>query len=74
MEATQGSTGGEPLYSVAQFCTKEPAFKQGGIRWYIFNGKRNGLEASGAIVRVGRRVLIDRPAFLAWAKKSSQSA
>ena len=33
------------LYTVEQFCTKEPAFKPGGVRWQIFNAEENGLAA-----------------------------
>jgi hypothetical protein len=33
-------------------------------RWLIFNAEENGLER--AIVRVGRRVLIDVDAFNEW--------
>lgn len=41
-----------------------PAFTEGSLRWLIFNAAENGLEV--AIVRVGRRVLIDVDAFNAW--------
>lgn len=38
------------------------------LRWYLFNGDRNGLNASGAVVRPPgcRRVLIDREKFERW--------
>jgi hypothetical protein len=54
------------LLTVEKFCEKQKAFKVGGIRWQIFHRSTNGLEASGAIVRVGRRVLIDRAKYFAW--------
>ena len=57
--------------TVTQLCEKHPAFKPGGIRALIFNEETNGLKASGAIVRVGRKVLIDEAKFFAWV--SSQS-
>ena len=45
--------------TVIQFCEKHPAFTIGGIRPLIFNEVTNGLKQSGAIVRIGRKVLID---------------
>ena len=45
--------------TVKQFSEKHPAFPEGGIRWRIFNEKENGLKESGAIIRDGRRVLIN---------------
>lgn len=35
-----------------------------GLRYLIFNSKSNGFDA--VIRKVGRRVLIDEQAFLAW--------
>lgn len=54
------------LFTVEQFSAAEPAFKEGSLRWLIFNRDSNGLEESGALIRVGRRVLIDRSKFLSW--------
>ncbi|MBK9130603.1 MAG: hypothetical protein IPM20_03025 [Gammaproteobacteria bacterium] len=42
------------------------AFSEGSLRWAIHNAERNGLARSGAIVRIGRRVLIDEELFLRW--------
>lgn len=39
-----------------------------GLRWMIFNRERNGLAASGALRRVGRRVLIEEAAFFRWVR------
>ena len=56
-----------PIYStVAQFPTKYPAFTKGGLRFQIFNAEKNGLGASGAIVRMGRKILIDEAKYFAW--------
>jgi len=54
------------LLTVNKFAEKHSAFSEGGLRFYIFNAKENGLEASGALVRLGRRVLINEPKFFAW--------
>lgn len=58
--------------SVQQFCETYPAFKVGGIRSQIFNEKTNGLKASGAIVRNGRKILIKPELFFAWIESKNQ--
>ncbi|WP_150050050.1 hypothetical protein [Methylomonas rhizoryzae] len=52
--------------TVNQFCDEYPAFKKGGVRSLIFNEYENRLAESGAIVRVGRKVLINVPKWFAW--------
>ena len=52
------------LLSVKQFCQQHPAFTQGGLRWLFFHRQANGLDR--AIVKVGRRVLIDVDLFFCW--------
>jgi len=56
-----------PTYStVKQFCERHPAFNLGGVRHNIFHEKTNGLAKSGAIVRNGRRILINEEKFFNW--------
>jgi hypothetical protein len=52
------------LYTVAQFAQKHPAFSIGGLRWLLFHRKSNGLER--AVLRVGKRVLLDEKLFFNW--------
>ena len=59
------------LSTVHQFSQKHPAFPIGGLRWQIFNSRTNGLDEAGAILRVGRKVLIDEDRFFAWLDKVS---
>ncbi len=54
------------LLTVKQFNQKHPAFPVGGLRHRIFYAKDNGLEQVGALVRNGRRVLIDEERFFSW--------
>ncbi len=54
----------ENLRTVAQLAEELPAFDQAALRRLIFFARHNGLLP--AIVRVGRRVLIDRERFAAW--------
>ena len=55
------------IYStIKQFCQRHQAFTEGGVRHNIFHEKTNGLAESGAIVRNGRRVLINEGKFFLW--------
>jgi hypothetical protein len=54
------------LFTVAQFAQEHQAFPIGGLRFRIFNELQNGLAQSGAIIRNGRRVLIDEEKFFDW--------
>lgn len=62
------------LFKIPQFSERHPAFSQAALRNYILNaedrlnsrGERipgNGLLEAGAIIRIGRRVLIDEQKF-----------
>ena len=56
-----------PKYlTVTQFAEENKAFTVGGLRDLIFKEKSNGLAKAGAVVRLGRKVLIDQAAFYAW--------
>lgn len=62
------------LRTVKQFAEAHPAFSQGSLRWLIFNansrphnhGQVDGNGMEQALVRVGRRVLIDETKFFEW--------
>ena len=54
------------LLTISQFSVKHGFISNSGLRFQIFNEKNNGLEMAGAIVRVGRRVLIDEERYFAW--------
>ena len=54
------------LLTVSQFCTKHTFISQGGLRFQIFNADNNGLSSFGAIVRMGRKVLIDESRYFEW--------
>lgn len=59
------STG---AYRVRQFVERHrgEGWTEPAVRWLIFQARNNGLEDSGAIVRLGRRVFIDEPRFYGW--------
>lgn len=52
--------------TVRQFAELMPGLSHGSIRWDIFNEERNGLARSGAIIRRGRRILIDPERYMNW--------
>jgi hypothetical protein len=73
------------LFTVQQFAERRPAWSPAALRSLILNaddrfstsGKRiagNGLAEAGAIVRVGRRVLIDEAAFFRWIAEQQRAA
>jgi len=55
-----------PFYSIEQFCRRNPVFTPASVRWLVFRANENGIEASGAIIRNGRSIVIDEPAFFSW--------
>jgi len=66
-----------PVYlTVDQFAERNPAFTRAALRNIIFKAEPrqssrgeipgNGLGDTGAIIRLGRRVLMDEAKFLAW--------
>lgn len=67
------------LLTISQFSNKHQAFSQASLRWLIFQSKPrhsskgvvkpNGLES--ALVRIGRKILIDEDKFFIWAKQQS---
>jgi len=80
---TQQTTSQEPiqLHAPKQIVTvKQLALmliayqgRTGAIRWQIFNAESNGLKASGAIIRHGRKILIDVDKYFAWQESLAES-
>ncbi|MCP4656882.1 MAG: DNA-binding protein [bacterium] len=52
------------LRTVKQVSRERPAFTEASLRWLIFNAEQNGLNR--ALVRIGRRLLIDLERFDQW--------
>ena len=55
--------------TVKQFCQQYPVFTQGGMRWLLFHRQQNGLDH--AVVKVGRKVLIDVDQFFLWLEQQN---
>lgn len=72
------------VLTVRQFSRRNPAFTEAALRNLIFKAEPrqssrgpipgNGLTEAGALIRIGRKVLIDETAFFAWmdAQQGSQ--
>ena len=65
------------LLTVKEFSKRHSAFPEAGLRSYIFNAADrfsssgevipgNKLEESGALIRIGRKVLLDETKFFQW--------
>lgn len=54
------------LTSPTRFSKKYADFPIGGLRYLIFHERENDLAKSGAIIRIGRKVLIDEAKFFDW--------
>lgn len=52
------------LLTAEQFVQRHSAFTLGGLRWWLFHRRANGLDQ--AVVRVGRRIYIDENKFFEW--------
>jgi hypothetical protein len=71
------------IFTVKQFAQRNPAFSELSLRNLIFKSAErqsslglipgNGLIHAGAIVRIGRKVLIDEPAFFKWVDSQKNS-
>lgn len=59
------------LKTVTQIITDTPGLTHGGVRWDLFNADKNGLADTGAIIRRGRRILIDEDLYLRWMRDRS---
>ena len=70
------------LLTVKQFSVRHPAFSEGSLRFQIFNAEprktsrgeipANGLSA--ALVRLGRKVMIDEAEFFNWLDRQNGRA
>lgn len=80
--AVRAANPGPTFFTVGQFPKVEPAFTESSLRNAIFKaGPRmtsrgeipgNGLLEAGAIVRIGRKVLIHREKFLAHVERMTE--
>ena len=54
------------LLTIKQFAEPNPFITESGLRFQIFHRKANGLESSSALIRLGRKILIDEERYFGW--------
>ena len=43
------------------------------FRWLVFNSTTNGLQESGALVRINGRILVDEAKFFSWVESRNET-
>jgi hypothetical protein len=71
-----------PIFTVEQFSIRNPAFTPAALRNLIFKAEPrqssrgeipgNGLAECGAIIRLGRKVLINEARFYSWVEDQQE--
>lgn len=56
----------ERMLTPAQLVEICPALTARSLKWMLFKARENGLANFNAVIHIGRKVLIDEEAFLAW--------
>jgi hypothetical protein len=56
------------LYTFKQFVSEQKLFTEAGLRDIIFKRDKNNLQKSGAILRYGKKIIIDKEKFFKWFK------
>lgn len=52
-----------------QLCERYPGVcTEGGVRHQVYHADKNGLEASGALSRLGSKLIFDVPRYFRWVK------
>lgn len=72
MEHDEIASGPARLLTVSQFVEKHSWATKGGLRGLLFNRKKNGLDV--AVVRLGRRLLLDEEQFFQWLESRGREA
>lgn len=72
MERDETATPPTRLLTVSQFVEKHSWATKGGLRGLLFNRRKNGLDA--AVVRLGRKLLLDEEQFFQWLESRGREA
>lgn len=55
------------LTTAAELASEHPKlFTKRQLDWLIKSRRKNGLEHAGAVIKVGRRLYLDKPLFFEW--------
>lgn len=52
--------------TVQQYVDAHPYYTMGAFRWILFNRFSNNLAKSGAVIKIGKKILIDPEKAEAW--------
>lgn len=52
--------------TVQQFVDSHAYYTMASFRWILFNRATNGLTASGAIIKIGKKIIIDSEKVEEW--------
>ena len=69
---TESNTSPQYL-TIKQLTTRFPAFSEGALRWIVFQANENGLTDSRALLRIGRKLVIDVDRFVVWLESHRES-
>ena len=58
--------------TVPQLCESRPYLTPGALRWLLFNRDQNGLKS--AVIKIGRKLLIDEDKFDEWVRSHREAA
>ena len=56
--------------TVKQYAERYPWPSESALRWMIFRSSTNGMES--ALIRVGRRIILDVAAFNVWVRNQEK--
>lgn len=60
--------------TVNQYVESHPYHSMGAFRWILFNRATNGLSKAGAVIKIGKKILIDTEKAEAWEDSQREGA
>ncbi len=57
-----------PYPTVKLFSQRHPSFSEQSVRYHIHNREKNGLDKFNALIRIGKKVLIDEERWFEWVR------
>lgn len=52
--------------TVQQYVDAHPYYSMASFRWILFSRHTNGLAKAGAVIKIGKKILIDSDRVAAW--------
>lgn len=71
-EESQSHSCAPSFLTIRQYAERYPWPSESGLRWMVFHAKSNGLES--ALIRVGKRIVLDLAAFNVWVRSHGKEA